>query len=95
MPLQDLIRETQRIYQDLPVGLCYLDTDLRFIHINSWLAEINGIPAEEHLGRTIGELIPDVATGVEAQFRQVIDTGEPIIGGTVEAETSAQPGIKR
>ncbi len=92
---QDLIQETPRIYKDLPVGLCYLDTDLRFVHINDWLAEINGIPAEEHLGRTIGELIPDIAAGVEAQFRQVIDTGEPIIGGTVEAETSAQPGIKR
>ncbi len=95
MPLQDLIQETQRIYKDMPVGLCYLDTDLRFIHINDWLAEINGIPAEEHLGRTLGELIPDVAAGVEAQYRQVIDTGEPIIGGTVEAETPAQPGIKR
>ena len=47
------------------------------------------------LGRTIGELIPDVAAGVEIQFRQVIDTGEPIIGGSVEAENSAQPGIKR
>ena len=95
MPLQDLIQETQRIYKDMPVGLCYLDTDLRFIHINDWLAEINGIPAEEHLGRTLGELVPDVAAGVEAQYRQVIDTGEPIIGGTVEAETLAQPGIRR
>ncbi len=95
MPLQDLIQETRRLYKDMPVGLCILDTDLRFIHINDWLAEINGIPAEEHLGRTLGELVPDVAAGVEAQFRQVIDTGEPIIGGTVEAETSAQPGIKR
>ncbi len=95
MLLQDLIQETQRIYKDMPVGLCFLDTNLRFIHINDWLAEINGIPAEEHLGRTLGELIPDVAAEVEAQYGQVIDTGEPIIGGTVEAETPAQPGIKR
>jgi PAS domain S-box-containing protein len=95
MPLQDLTQEMQRVYKDLPVGLCYLDTDLRFIQINDWLAEINGMPAEEHLGRMIGELIPDVAAGVEVQFRQIIDTGEPIIGGTVEAETSVQPGITR
>jgi PAS domain S-box-containing protein len=95
MLFQDAIQKTQRIYKDLPVGLCYLDTDLRFIYINDWLAEINGIPAEEHFGRTLGELIPDVAAGVEAQYRQVIDTGEPIIGGTVEAETPDQPGIKR
>ena len=59
MPLQDLIREMQRVYKDLPVGLCYLDTDLGFIQINDWLAEIIGIPAEEHLGRTIGGAIPE------------------------------------
>ncbi len=40
-------------------------------------------------------MIPEVAAGVEAQFRQVIDTGVPIIGGTVVAETPAQPGVKR
>ena len=87
--------EPHRIYRDLPVGLCYLDTDLRYIYINEWLAEINGISVEKHLGRTIGELIPEVAAGVEAQFRHVIDTGEPIIRGSVEAETPALPGIKR
>ena len=89
------IRETLRIYENSPVGLCYLDTDFRFIHVNNRVAEFNGIPAEEHLGRTIGELIPDVAAGVEAQLQQVIDTGEPIIGGTVEAKTSARLGLKR
>ena len=95
MSLQDLIQEMQTYYKDLPVGYCFLDTDLRFIHINSWLAELNGIPAEDHLGRTLGELVPDVAAGVEPQYRQVIDTGEPIVGGMVEAETPARPGIKR
>lgn len=95
MSLQALIEETQSYYKDLPVGFCYLDTDLRFIHINSWLAEINGIPAADHLGRTLGELVPDVAAGVEPQYREVMETGEPIIGGTVEAETPAQPGVKR
>ena len=47
------------------------------------------------MGRTLRELIPDVAEGVEPQFRQVIETGQPIIGGTVEAKTPAQPGLTR
>jgi len=93
MLAEDLIQDMLRVYKDLPIGLCCFDSDLRYIHVNEWLAEINGIPVEEHLGRTIGELIPEIAAGVEAQFRQVIDTGEPIIGGTVVAETPAQPGV--
>ncbi len=92
---EDLITEVQRVYKDLPVGLCFFDADLRYVQINDWLAELNGLPAEEHLGRTIGELIPEVAAGVEAELRKVIDTGEPVIGGTIVAETPAEPGVKR
>ncbi len=95
MSPEDLSQDILRIYKDLPIGLCYLDTDLRFTYINEWLAEINGIPVEDHLGRTIGELIPEVAAKVEAQLRQVIDTGEPIIDGTVVAESPSQLGVIR
>ena len=82
-------------YKEAPVGLCCFDTNLRFLHINDWLAAINGMPVEEHLGRTISEVLPDVAAGVESQLRHVIETGEPIIGGTVDAETPAHPGLTR
>ncbi len=95
MLTEDLITEVQRVYKDLPVGLCFFDADLRYVQINDWLAELNGLPAEEHLGRTIGELIPEVAAGVEAELRKVIDAGEPVIGGTIVAETPAEPGVKR
>ena len=91
----DLTAKLMPIYKELPVGLCYVDTELRFVAVNDWLADINGKSAAEHLGRTLHELIPDVAKGVEPLFRQVIETGEPIIGGLVVAETPAEPGIKR
>ena len=84
-----------RIYQEVPIGLCYFDTYFRFVHINDRLASINGVSVGEHLGRTIIEVIPDVATGVEWQLQQVFETGVPIFGGTVDAETPAQPGITR
>ncbi|MFP6837177.1 MAG: PAS domain-containing protein [Pseudomonadales bacterium] len=56
---------------------------------------MNDLPAEEHIGHTIAELLPDVARGVEEQFRRVIETGEPIIQGRVYAETAAHPGLKK
>ncbi len=90
-----LLAELIRNYKEAPIGFCHLDTDLRFIHINDWLAAINGVPIEEHLGRTVREVLQDVAEGVEPQLRHVIETGEPILGGTVEAETPAGPRIRR
>ncbi len=93
--IRTLNADLKRSFNDAPIGLCYLDVDLRYIHINEWLARINGLPVAAHLGKTIREVLPDVAPGVEPQFRQVIATGEPVIAGIVEAETPAHPGVKR
>ena len=91
----ELNADLKRTFDDAPIGLCYLDADLRYVHINEWLAQLNGLPVAAHLGKTIGEVLPDVASGVELQFQQVLTTGQPIIAGTVEAETPAHPGVTR
>ena len=85
----------EHVYREAPIGLCCFDTKLRFVYINECLATINGLSMDNHMGRTISEVLPDVAAEIEWQLRQVIETGEPILEGTVEAETPAQPGIKR
>ncbi len=83
------------MFAEAPIGFCCFNRNLQFTFINSFLARINGISVEEHLGRSIHEIIPDVAAGVEAQLRQVLETGEPLVGGAVDAETSAHPGLIR
>ncbi len=87
--------EVQRLHATTSVGICYFDTDLRFCYINDVLAQINGLPVEAHLGKTIHEVIQDVAVGVVPQLHQVLQTGQPIIDGEVEAETPAHPGESR
>ena len=46
-----------------PTGLCYFDKELRFLRVNDWLAGPYGIPVEEHLGRTLADVPPEVAMG--------------------------------
>ncbi len=87
--------EAERLYSIAPVGLCFFDTQMRFRYINEWLARMNGLPVEEHLGKTIDEVLEDVAAGVATQLRYVLQSGEPIIEGEVEAETPAHPGERR
>ncbi len=93
--LSERASEVERLYAIAPVGLCYFDTDLRFLYVNEWLARINGLPVEAHLGKTIDDVLKDVAVGVVPQLRHVLETGEPIIEGEVEAETPAHPGESR
>ncbi len=83
------------LYDEGPIGLCYFDLDLRYLDINEWLAAVHGLAVKEHLGRTIGDVLPDVARVVDEKLRQVITTGEPIEAVTVETRTPVHSGIRR
>ncbi len=61
------------------VGLCILDTDLRFLAINQTLAEMNGAPAQAHLGKSVREMLGDFAEVVEPHFRRVLATRQPVL----------------
>ncbi len=85
--------QVSRTFKDAPVGLCYFDRELRYVRINDFLAAINGLPTEEHIGKTVMEVLPEIAAaGVAKELRQVLESGAPVIHGTVTAETAAHPG---
>jgi PAS domain S-box-containing protein len=46
-------RLLEAIQQSMPVGLAYLDRELRFVRINSTLASLAGLPADEAIGQGI------------------------------------------
>lgn len=89
------LNEIESIYQNVPVGLCILDTDLKFIRINGHLAEMNGIPAEEHIGKSIHELLPNIAGNIQTDLHRVIETGKARMNVELSGETPAQPGVIR
>lgn len=61
------------------VGLGILDTDLRYLAVNQTLAEMNGIPAEAHLGKSVREVLGDFAELVEPQFQRVLLSAQPVL----------------
>lgn len=92
---REQLAELGFIYDTTPVGLCVLDQDLRFLRINGRLAEFNGRPAAEHLGRTLREIVPDLADQAETLARRIFETGEPALNLELTGETPAQPGVIR
>lgn len=93
--LQQQLVEIETIYRSAPIGLNVLDPDLRFLRINERLAEINGYSVEEHIGRTVRDLLPDIADTAEALLLPIFETGEPLLNVEIQGETPAQPGVKR
>ena len=92
---QRRLAEIQAIYHTAPVGLCILDPELRYVRINERLAGINGLPAQEHIGRTLREVVPSLADQAEPVFRRILETGEAVLGLELVGETAAQPGVTR
>lgn len=89
------LAELEAIYDRAPVGLCVLDLDLRYVRINSMLAEMNGSPAAGHLGRTVREMVPGLADTTEAWVREIVETGQPKLGMLLKGQTAALPGVER
>ncbi|BAY99100.1 multi-sensor signal transduction histidine kinase [Tolypothrix tenuis PCC 7101] len=93
--LQRQLAEIETIYQSAPIGLSVLDTDLGFVRINQRLAEINGFPVEAHIGRTIRELLPELADAAEQLLLPILATGTPVLNVELTGTTPAQPGVQR
>jgi formate hydrogenlyase transcriptional activator len=76
------------------VGLGIVDRDFRYVTINDTLAEMNGIPAAAHLGKTVREVLGDFAEKVEPIFRRVLATGESVCDIEVSSTlpTRTEPG---
>lgn len=64
---------------EAPVAFAFYDTDLRYRRINRLLADVNGLPMADHIGRRPSELLPGgLGEAVEARLREVLTTGQVV-----------------
>jgi phosphoserine phosphatase RsbU/P len=74
--LEDLL---ESLLARAPFGFAFLDRELRYIHINEFLADMNGLPVEAHLGRRMGDLFPELEAVTGRRLRDVL-AGTPLLG---------------
>ena len=89
------VAQPEWIYETAPVGLCLLDTELRYVRINARLAAINGKPASAHIGRRLREVIPELAATLEPPLQQILRTGEPVLDLEIHGNTPSEPEAER
>ncbi|MEV5523971.1 SpoIIE family protein phosphatase [Streptomyces pseudogriseolus] len=88
---QDVALST-RIVAQSPIGLAVLDADLRYVSVNPALEQMDGLSADEHLGRTMREVLPLVdAAAIEEAAREVLRTGRPVVDRFMTGRTPADP----
>lgn len=89
------LQAIQAIYASAPVGLCVLDPDLRYTRVNERLAEINGLPAADHIGKSLEEVVPQLADRAVPLAKHIFASGKPDFDVEISGETQSQPGVQR
>lgn len=93
--LERTAAELETIYRTAPIGLAFVDAELRFLRINEELATINGARVVDHIGQTLRSVIPEIAPKIEPVYRRVLETGKPVQDMEIKGATPAQPDIER
>lgn len=84
------LAQNENIYASAPVGLGYVDAELRYVSVNERLAEINGLSVEQHRGKRVQEVLPSpLATEVAGRLRHILATGELLLDEELTGRTNA------
>jgi PAS domain S-box-containing protein len=78
-----------------PIGLAVFDRALRFVHLNAWMADANGIPATAHVGRKLRDVFPEhpeAVALVEGRIEAVLQTRQPT---TFSVAATVADGVRR
>lgn len=61
------------------VGWAVIDTDFVYRAINDALARQNGRPAQEHIGRTVDEMLPASAAALKEVLHEALENRAPVV----------------
>ncbi|MER5884528.1 SpoIIE family protein phosphatase [Streptomyces sp. NPDC001941] len=96
--LEPLVRDYRTVRQVLDradIGMAVLDAGYRFRYVNDALAALNGRTVAEHLGRRVGEVVPDInVEDIEQVLSAVLRDGRPralTVSGTTHSDHPGGP----
>ncbi len=80
--LHDLVETEATIITTLlesaPVGFAVLDRELRYLHVNESMAELNGLAVGDHRDRHIFDVLPSMRGDLEPLLSSVVEGGQPV-----------------
>lgn len=83
------------LFAHAPVGLAFVDLELRYVKVNEAVAAFAGCSVEEYVGRTVRDIHPGLADEIEPAMRRVIETGQATVGERLSGELPGEPGRSR
>jgi PAS domain S-box-containing protein len=88
---EDALNLLDQAIEKSPVGFALVDSQFRYIKINEAFCQINGKRVDEHIGKTIREMVPNIALNVEEIITHVFQTGESILSVPIKGKLRNEP----
>ncbi|MET9962473.1 SpoIIE family protein phosphatase [Streptomyces sp. NPDC006326] len=80
------------LFETCPIGLVMVDEELRYVHLNQALADMDGVPLAQHLGRPMAEIMITSDGGeFQRMLRAVVEEGRTVVGALVGLRTPGHP----
>ena len=84
------------VLNNSPVGVVLYDRDRRIVRVNAAVEAITGVPAVEHVGKTVDELLnDDIAETVDGAVGQVLATRQPVVNVPLTGASRNAPTTER
>lgn len=93
--LAQQVDELRALYDSAPLGLAFFDRRHRYVRLNRQLADINGLPVEDHVGRSVHEILGDNGEVIAPFIDRVFETGEASDQMEFSGYSPRQPDILR
>ncbi|MFJ3922063.1 SpoIIE family protein phosphatase [Streptomyces sp. NPDC090022] len=80
------------LFETCPIGLVMLDEELRYVHLNQALADMDGVSVTDHLGRRVEDVMI-MSDGGEFPrvLRAVAEGRRPVVGMLIGLRTPGHP----
>lgn len=88
------LAELEAIYKYAPIGLIVVDPELRCLKINDVMARLTGVSVEAHIGRTIDEVLPDLAPVARPFLLKALHERKPILNTELSGTLPGSPGLR-
>ncbi|GAB4354830.1 MAG: hypothetical protein Fur0042_23970 [Cyanophyceae cyanobacterium] len=83
------------LVENAPVGIAILDRQFRFLQVNQAIADMDGWAIEDHPGRALRDIAPEVADHLEPILQRILETGEPANNIEIQGSVATAPDQSR
>ena len=78
-----------------PIGLGFVDRDLRLVRLNDALAAVVGTTVAAQTGRPVQDLTPDIWPQLQPHYRHVLNGGRAVLNVEVDRSAAQRPADRR